>query len=141
MKAWLKIFSVAVAAFTLFLIIRHYYPGRAKTISELSSRERILYTLGGKTYTLLAARTKDEHNLGLSRIRSNHNFDGMIFYFDPPAQVAFWNKDTFLGLELIWLNSGAIIDRTDLPNMEKAGLVIKTSPGAVTEVIEIIHRK
>lgn len=65
-------------------------------------------------------------------------FDGMIFV-SPDKQIRyFWNKNTFVDLEVYWLDDDKIIGRDFLPSIEKTK-EIKTiqSPAPVNKVIEV----
>ncbi|MBI2626876.1 MAG: DUF192 domain-containing protein [Parcubacteria group bacterium] len=110
------------------------------SLFTLRKPETLNLNLDGKIYILRTAKTPWEKAQGLSKIREAKEYDGMIFYFDPPEQATFWNKNTYLDLELIWINNKQIIGRDELPSITHRGLVTKTSPGKITEVIEIIKQ-
>ena len=50
----------------------------------------------------------------------------------------FWNKNTHLDLELVWMRDGKVIGRDFLPAEDKEGLVVKTSPEEIDWVVELI---
>lgn len=101
--------------------------------------ERITININGRDYVLLTARTVLERTRGLSGITKLKGADGMIFYFDYPQKISFWNKNTHLDLELIWMAGGKIIGRDFLPAEDKAGLIIKKSPSEIDQVVELIN--
>jgi uncharacterized membrane protein (UPF0127 family) len=101
--------------------------------------EKVLLDIAGKTYTLLTARTSAVRTKGLSGIRELNTADGMIFYFDPPQKISFWNKNTYLDLELIWFRNGRIIGRDFLPSEGKDGLISIESPSEVDAVVELVQ--
>ncbi|MBI5306282.1 DUF192 domain-containing protein [Candidatus Wolfebacteria bacterium] len=100
--------------------------------------EKIILNIDGRDYTLLTARTILERTRGLSGIKELKGADGMIFYFDWPKKISFWNKNTHLDLELVWMRDGKIIGRNFLPSEDKAGLFVKNSPQEVDWVVEIV---
>ena len=100
--------------------------------------EKVVLNIDGKNYTLLTARTSVEKMRGLSGITELKNADGMVFYFDAQQKITFWNKNTHLDLELVWMNGDKIIGRDFLPAEDKAGLITKESPAEVDRVIELV---
>lgn len=100
--------------------------------------EKVILNIDGRDYALLTARTALERTRGLSGISELKGADGMIFYFDKPQKATFWNKNTHLDLELVWMNNGEIIGRDFLPIEDKAGLVIKQSPAEIDQVVELV---
>lgn len=121
-----------VAGGIIILFVAKIFPfdfEKAKTID---------FELEGKIYKLLEARTASEKMIGLSGVAELKNADGMIFYFSPAQKVSFWNKNTHLDLELIWMRDGKIIGRDFLPSEDKTGLIVKESPGEVDAVVELV---
>ena len=118
-----------IAGIILLIIGRPYFDDKT---------EKIVLTIEGKNYTLLTARTSVEKMRGLSGITELKNADGMVFYFDAPQKITFWNKNTHLDLELVWMNGDKIIGRDFLPSEDKAGLVTKESPAEVDKVVELV---
>ena len=117
------------AGIILLLIGKSYFDDKT---------ERVVLNIDGKNYTLLTARTSIEKMRGLSGIIELKNADGMVFYFDAPQKITFWNKNTHLDLELVWMNGDKIIGRDFLPAEDKAGLITKESPAEVDRVIELV---
>ncbi|MCE5194985.1 MAG: DUF192 domain-containing protein [Nitrospiraceae bacterium] len=122
-------FIITAAIFFLFIT----------NTSSPESQEKITMLLDGKRYTLLTARTTAEKTKGLSTIRTLKGADGMIFYLSHPQKVVFWNKDTHLDLELIWLYKGKIVGRDFLPKEDNVGLVVKEAPQYVDQVVELVR--
>ncbi len=142
----------AIFAFALILLILKridykFFLGAVATLLLLSNflifRKPITieYQLEGKDYTLLTAKAIWEKTKGLSGIQPDQRgaFDGMIFYFDPPEQAMFWNKDTHLNLELYWIKNGQVLRKDFLPSIDSAGLTTITAPQEIDQVIEIIQ--
>lgn len=100
--------------------------------------EKIVLNIDGRDYTLLTARTSLERTRGLSGIKELKSADGMTFFFDSPAKHTFWNKNTYLDLELIWMRDGKIVGRDFLPSENKSGLIVKKSPQEVDMVVELV---
>lgn len=87
---------------------------------------------------LLVANTPEKHEKGLMGYRSLQGFDGMLFVYKDRAVRYFWNKNTYLELDLYWLDGRRVIGRSYLPSVESAGLVIVSSPGPVDRVVELL---
>src|SRR3989344_2102507 len=123
------IFAIGIVAGIILLVI-----GRSNFDDK---SERVVLNIDGKNYTLLIARTSIEKMRGLSGITELKNADGMVFYFEPAQKITFWNKNTHLDLELVWMAGDKIIGRDFLPAEDRAGLITKESPAEVDRVIEL----
>ncbi|MBI4993999.1 DUF192 domain-containing protein [Candidatus Wolfebacteria bacterium] len=100
--------------------------------------EKIVLNIDGRDYTLFTARTTMERTRGLSGIKELKGSDGMIFYFDWPQKISFWNKNTYLDLDLVWMKDGKVVGRDFLPSEDKTGLVVKDSPQEIDWVVELV---
>lgn len=100
--------------------------------------EKVILNIEGREYILFTARTALERARGLSGIRELKGGDGMIFYFDSPQSPTFWNKNTYLDLELVWMRNGEIVGRDFLPSEDEAGLITKSAPQEVDQVVELV---
>jgi uncharacterized membrane protein (UPF0127 family) len=104
------------------------------------SERLIPYELENKIYLLREAKTPGEWQKGLMFVKKPVDYDGMIFIFPDKQIRSFWNQNTFLDLEVYWLDDDKIIGKDKLESIEKTK-VIKTiqSPGPVNKVIELIQ--
>lgn len=125
------IYSFVPASVIILLIIN--------SSALCSEPGKIILNIAGKNYTLLTASTPSERYKGLSGISELKHADGMIFYFNPPKQATFWNKDTHLNLELIWFNKGKVVGRDYLPSEDEAGSISINSPVEVDAVVELVR--
>jgi uncharacterized membrane protein (UPF0127 family) len=126
-------------AFTLsFLLISLVF--LLANFEILKIKEQLIsFELNGKTYLLKEAKTPQEWEKGLMFVKKPVNFDGMIFLFPEKKIRTFWNKNTFLDLEIIWLDDDKIVGKDFLPSIESSKeIVTKTSPAPVNKVIELI---
>ena len=103
----------------------------------------ISYSIEGKTYKLLPAKTPFEHQKGLMFYRSKKELkeaDGMIFIFSNKNYRTFWNKNTFLDLDVYWIDGDKIVGKDFLPSIEKTKeILIINSPKPVNKVVEIVR--
>ena len=126
------IFLLAVSFLLLFLFF--YFK---------KSQKLIYYSLEGKTYKLLPAKTPLEHQKGLMFYRDKKDLkgaDGMIFIFPDKNYRTFWNKNTFLDLDVYWIDGDRIVGKDFLPSIEKTKeILIINSPKPVNKVVEIVR--
>jgi uncharacterized membrane protein (UPF0127 family) len=102
----------------------------------------LYYQLNSKTYKLLIAKDPLSWQKGLMNVYSKKqiNADGMIFIFPNKDYRTFWNQNTFVDLDLYWLNDDQVIKKDFLPSIKKSkDIVYLTSPQKVNRVIEIIR--
>lgn len=103
--------------------------------------ETIAYELNGKQYRFLIADTSEKWEKGLMYVRKPTSIEGMIFIF-PDKQIRnFWNKNTFVDLDLYWIDDKRITGQSFLPSIEKSkNIVIVSSPEPVNKIIEVIKK-
>lgn len=106
---------------------------------HLADWDDMEYKLGDKKYHLLVADSQSKYMNGLMNFRELKDFDGMIFIFPTKGYRAFWNQNTYLDLQIYWLNNDMVIGTEKLPSIEKTKIV-KTiySPGPADKVIELV---
>ena len=61
--------------------------------------------LGNKQFKVKEAKTEHEREKGLQNIRELPKDEGMIFYWDEPQRVEMWMRDTYIPLDIIFINS------------------------------------
>lgn len=118
----------------LILVIISWY-----IISGKNNERVIKYKLEGKEYELLVADNSKEWEEGLMFVREA-KYDGMIFLFPDKKQRFFWNKNTYLDLNIYWLDDDKVVGKDKLPSIEKSKEIIKVfSPSPVNKVIEVVN--
>jgi poly-gamma-glutamate synthesis protein (capsule biosynthesis protein) len=120
------------------IYFRKFYLNNNFQIENISER-LIPYELENKIYLLREAKTPEEWQKGLMFVKKPVDYDGMIFIFPDKQIRSFWNQNTFLDLEVYWLDDDKIIGKDKLESIEKTKM-IKTiqSPGPINKVIELI---
>jgi len=100
------------------------------------------YKLNNKTYKLLTAKNPTEWERGLMFYKSKQELkgaDGMIFIFPDKDYRSFWNENTYLDLDIYWLDGDKVLGKFFLQSINKNKEVITVdSPGKVDKVIEIV---
>lgn len=132
-KIIISVCSIIGIFIILFISYQERTTGNAK---------KILYTLNRRQYTLLTATNPQEWQQGLMGYRKLDGADGMIFVFPDKQIRSFWNKNTFMDLDLYWLNDDKVIGKSYLPSIEKSkGIVIIASPDKTNKVVELLIKK
>lgn len=120
------------------IYFRKFYLNNNFQIENMSEK-LVPYELDKKIYLLREAKTSEEWQKGLMFIKKPVDYDGMIFIFPDKQIRSFWNKNTFVDLEVYWLDDNKIIGKEELPSIIKTKTVkIITSPLPVNKVVEII---
>jgi len=88
------------------------------------------------TYDVEVARDLAEQEYGLMYIRSMADDAGMIFPYDPPREVAFWMKNTYIPLDMIFVGKDHRIGHI-ATNARPLDVMPITSEVSVTSVIEL----
>lgn len=100
------------------------------------------YNLNGKTYRLMTAKNSSEFQKGLMYYRSKKELngaDGMIFIFPDKDYRSFWNENTYLDLDVYWIDGERVAGKDFLPSIEKSKeVVVIESKEKVDKVIEIV---
>ena len=90
--------------------------------------------IGDKTYKVREAHTEEEKEKGLQGVKELSEDEGMLFYFNPPQEVAMWMKDTLIPLDIIFIDEDmeVISVAKGEPNNEE--LIIEQDVAYVLEV-------
>lgn len=91
---------------------------------------------GDRHFTIEVARSPKEQEQGLMFRRSLAPDRGMIFPYAPPRPVAFWMKDTYIPLDLIFIGADGRIGRIS-ENCAPMSLDLIYSGAPVVAVLEI----
>jgi hypothetical protein len=95
-----------------------------------------IVTIGDVSVHVEYARTADEQRVGLMDRKSLGDNEGMLFVFAMPLPRSFWNQNTLIPLDVIWIRGNAVIGVSALPSIDK-GLTIISSPGLADRVLEV----
>ena len=94
-------------------------------------------------FTVDVAATPEQQERGLIFVMSLAGDRGMIFPYDPPADVSFWMKNTLIPLDIIFIRpDGTIVritnakalDLTPLPAGEPIAAVLEIRGGRAAEL-------
>ena len=116
-----------IIACGLFLFFR----GRAQKISVG------IVVVGGERLYVEYAFTPEEWARGLMYREGLAEDHGMLFVFPDSRVRAFWNRNTYLSLDIIWIRSGQVIGVSELPSIRDSGVISVYSPGPAEFVLEV----
>lgn len=134
-KIYFFILVVFPLLIVLLLLLNLILPGR-----KYQGYKTVDYQLKGKKYRLLVADTRQKWERGLMNFKKLDGVQGMIFIFPDKQLRHFWNKNTYLDLDVYWLADDKIVGKDFLPSIDKSKqLVIINSKAKVNKVIEIVR--
>jgi len=91
---------------------------------------------GTKTFQVEVVREEKDRNRGLMYRRHMAADHGMLFDYDPPVDIAFWMKNTYIPLDIIFVGADARIIRIE-ENATPLSLAHIPSGGPARGVLEI----
>jgi uncharacterized membrane protein (UPF0127 family) len=133
LKNMSKIIILVLILIISILFLYNYFK------TEKINEKLISYELEGKIYSLREAKNPQEWQKGLMFVKKPVNYDGMIFIFPNKKIRSFWNQNTFVDLDIYWLDDNKIVGKDFLPSITNSkNVVTKNSPAPVNMVVEII---
>jgi hypothetical protein len=109
-------------------------PAKSKTISKSIDGVTTL-TIDGKKIVVEIASSPETREKGLMFRKSLPENQGMLFIFDYPQQVNFWMKNTFIPLDIAFINAKGVI--TEIRQMKPHDLTpVESKSNEVFYVIE-----
>ena len=109
---------------------------RPKKMGDFEVRQ---FRIDNSNYRLLVADTPEKWEKGLMFYRSLDGASGMMFLFPDTQTRTFWNKNTFLNLELFWLQDDKIVGKSYLPSIETSREIVEVnSPEPANRVVEFV---
>jgi len=98
------------------------------------------YLINNKNHCLLTANNQEQWKKGLMFYKKPVDFDGMIFIFPGKEIRSFWNKNTYMDLDLYWMDGNKVMEKSYLPSIDKSKEIITVgSKIKVNKVVEIIR--
>ena len=120
----------------VFLIFLFLYNNSVFAESYIENLE-IINDIGKPIqYHVEVAKTDEEQAMGLMNRLDLKNNNGMLFLFDNEKKASFWMKNTFIPLDIIFINKYGSINRIYKNTKPKSLKRIK-SKGKVLAVLEI----
>jgi uncharacterized membrane protein (UPF0127 family) len=131
---------VCFASFSTFK--RSYTTVQASCKTHHDTYDVKKVTIDSKNFNVLVADSPAKWEYGLMNVKSKQDIcghDGMTFTFPIAMPQTFWNKNTFVDLDIYWMNGEKKVGQSKLPSITKSGLTTVSSPEAVDGVVEIFQ--
>lgn len=107
--------------------------------NNCQNKKAKVYKINNKDYCLLTANSRQDWEKGLMFYKKPVDFDGMIFIFPNKETKSFWNENTYLDLDIYWMDGEKIVGKSSLPSIEKSKeVVIIESKVKVDKAVELI---
>lgn len=108
-------------------------------LAALTDDDRVRVEVGGVSVLAEVARSEAKRALGLSYREALKEGEGLLFVFDTPGTLSFWNKDMRFAIDVLWMQNGVIAGVSEnLPLFAPdSAPVIVTSPFPVQAVLEV----
>ncbi|OGD24100.1 hypothetical protein A2Z10_03620 [Candidatus Azambacteria bacterium RBG_16_47_10] len=108
-------------------------------LTALTDDSTVRVEVGGVPVLAEVARSEAKKALGLSHRNALKEGEGMVFIFDTPSTLSFWNKDMQFAIDVLWMHNGIVAGISEgLPlfTADSAPVII-TSPSPTQVVLEV----
>lgn len=131
-----RIFSAALLIWAALLLA---WPAQAASTETLEIATRT----GVRVFSVEIARTDEERRTGLMHRRHLPEGRGMLFDFSSPQEISMWMKNTYISLDMIFIDAdGRILRIAEDTEPESTRIISSRGPArAVLEVIAGTARK
>ncbi len=129
------IFALICLAIVFLLLFFFRYEKGYEGVNENQDKLQII-KIGNAQIRVSLADTEMLREKGLQNVEKMDGEQGMLFLFANPRPATFWNKNTLIDLDLIWIRDKHVSGISFLPNESGGGKVYVSSPGAIEYVVE-----
>ncbi len=127
---------VIVVVFVIIGVI--VFTAYIRETQPLSTYETKHIRVGTASLEALVADTAEKRTQGLMGVTNLAEGAGMLFEFPDKSVRSFWNKNTYIDLDLLWIADGRVIGTSSLPAITKSGSIVTVSSAEpVDMVIEV----
>lgn len=91
---------------------------------------------GEEPFRLIVARTEAERAKGLMFVEYLPPREGALFEYDPPQIVGMWMKNTYIALDMIFINCDGKVTKI-VKNRYPESLTVSRSEKPVCQVVEL----
>lgn len=132
----LKIVSIVIVIGVVGIVLFAAY---MRETNPLSVYETKTLQVGNAKLDVFVADTREKRTKGLMGVADLGPDAGMLFMFPNASPRTFWNKNTLIPLDLIWISSGRVIGVSSLPSIAESGnkIISLSSPSAADWVLEV----
>lgn len=127
-----------IILFVFLILAVVFYMAYMRDAQLLNGYETKTIRIGNAELKVFVADTTEKRTQGLMNVSELTEDTGMLFVFPDAAPQTFWNKNTLIPLDLIWIADGRVVGISKLPSIsESKDIVTVSSPGIAREVIEV----
>lgn len=138
-----SIWIITALIIVYFLVATFLDPRINIYLNKKFSNTFSIYIIEGQIYHLLQAKTPVEWTKGLMYYKNKSELegaDGMIFIFPVKMVQSFWNKNTYVDLDIYWMDGDKIVGKSYLPSVLKSKKIVVVNSGKkVDRVVELIN--
>lgn len=99
--------------------------------------EKKTITVNNKQVEVWIADTPARQARGLMQVTQLGNNQGMLFVFPDYAVRTFWNMNTLIPLDIVWMKDDVVAGVSALPAIEGESITRVSSPEPVNNVLEV----
>jgi|SRR3989344_779539 len=137
----MKLIMVKITLIILILLVIGVvvFTAYMRETNPLSAYETKTLRIGETSLEVLVADTEEKRTKGLMNVTEFADDTGMLFIFPDASSRTFWNKNTLIPLDIIWIAGGRVAGVSSLPSITQSGnqIVSMPSPDAVDWVVEV----
>lgn len=103
----------------------------------------VIITINDRPHNVIIANDTETRERGLMFVRTlPSHIDGMLFLFDDFKPRAMWNKNTYIDIDIFWINGNKIVGVDVLPSCltTKGTIIYKQSNLPVNIAVELIKK-
>lgn len=116
-----------------------------KLIEEAPIKKQIAFedgiftnvSVGGVIVSAEIAKSNDKKAEGLSNRKNLEEGKGMLFVFSSSGLYPFWNKDTFIPLDILWIENDKVVYIGELPAFSGGETAVAASDKKANFVLEV----
>lgn len=94
-------------------------------------------SVGGVVISAEIAKSNDKKAEGLSNMKNLEEGKGMLFIFGSSGLYPFWNKDTFIPLDILWIENEKVVYIGELPAFSGGETAVAASDKKANFVLEV----
>lgn len=131
----LKIIFLVIILILVGIVIFSMYVRETNPVNAYQTKT---LRVGKAELEVFVADTSEKRTQGLMNVSELAANTGMIFMFPESAPRTFWNKNTLVPLDLIWVRQGQVVGVSSLPSITQSDnqIVSIPSPEAIDWVLE-----
>jgi uncharacterized protein len=133
-----KTIVILLLLIALFGVGVFLYGAYMNKTEPLAGYEMRTVRIGNTKVEAFVADTPEKRAQGLMEITRMDADTGMLFLFPNASPRTFWNKNTLMDLDLIWMLDKRVVGASRLPAITKSQEIVNiASPGPVHMVLEV----